>query len=72
MREAEVVGMLKPSITYPVFPLPPLIPLTTFAPPLVGGHKGGNFEGREDASEQYQEGTLVAGHKCGRQRWWAP
>ena len=102
-----MVGMLKPSITYPMFPLPtfappswwegtsvgtlkggrnvgvrggyPTTPLATLdsshylCPPLlvVGGHKCGNFEGREDASEQYQEDILVGGQKCESQRWWA-
>ena len=33
MWEAEVVGTLKCSMTYPMLPSPPLLPLTTFAPP---------------------------------------
>ena len=43
----EVVVTIKPSITYPMLPLPLLLPLTTFNFPSVGGHKFGNFGGRE-------------------------
>ena len=47
LLEAEVVGTLKCSITYPHCPCHLCSPLLPLPPSLVGGHKCGSFKGYE-------------------------